>query len=90
MQSFLLGMIAMGAAVVALLFLRFWRSGHDRLFLWFAGAFLLEAANRTAYVLRGARTEDETLYVLLRLLFFVLIIAAIVDKNLSSRGGADR
>ncbi|MFC5571173.1 DUF5985 family protein [Lysobacter yangpyeongensis] len=85
MQSFLLGMIAMASAVAALLFLRFWRSAHDRLFLWFAGAFLLEALNRTFFVLRGARTEDEPIYFLFRLCFFVLIIIAIVEKNLSSR-----
>ena len=29
MQLFLLGMISMGSAVAALLFLRFWRSGHS-------------------------------------------------------------
>ena len=39
MEAFLLGMISMGFAVAALLFLRFWRSTQDRFFLFFAAAF---------------------------------------------------
>lgn len=85
MQLFLLGMISMGSAVVALLFLRFWRSGRDRLFLWFAAAFLLEAANRAVFAWQGARDEATTPYLLARIVFFGLILAGIVDKNLSSR-----
>lgn len=85
MQLFLLGMISMGCAVASLLFLRFWRGSRDRLFLFFAVAFGLEAANRALYAWNGARSEEVTLYFSLRLVAFVLILWAIVDKNLGRR-----
>ena len=85
MQTFMLGMISMGFAVAALFFLRFWRSSRDRLFLFFAVAFALEAANRALYAWNGARTEEVTLYFSLRLVAFVLILWAIVDKNMVGR-----
>ena len=85
MQFFLLGMISMGSAVAALLFLRFWRMGRDRLFLWFAAAFLLEAGNRAAFALQGATNEATTPYLVARIVFFVLILAGIIDKNVAAR-----
>lgn len=83
----MLGMISMGSAVAALLFMRFWRSGRDRLFLWFAAAFALEAANRAAFAWHGARDEAATPYLVARLVFFLLIVAAVIDKNLRARRG---
>ena len=85
MQLFLLGMISMGSAVAALLFLRFWRMGRDRLFLWFAAAFLLEAANRALFAWQGATDEARAPYLIARLVFFALILAGIVGKNLQAR-----
>jgi hypothetical protein len=85
MQLFLLGMICMGSAVAGLLFLRFWRSSHDRLFLWFAAAFFLEAANRAVFAWQGARDEATAPYLIARLVFFLLIFIGIVGKNLRSR-----
>lgn len=85
MQLFMLGMISMGAAVVALLFLRFWRSGRDRLFLWFAAAFALEAINRAAFAWEGARDEAAAPYLLARIVFFVFIMVGVIDKNLRAR-----
>ncbi len=85
MQLFMLGMISMGFAVAALFFLRFWRTSQDRLFLYFAVAFGLEAANRALYAWNGARSEEVTLYFSLRLVAFALILWAIVEKNLGRR-----
>lgn len=85
MQLFLLGMICMGSAVAGLLFLRFWRTSHDRLFLWFASAFFLEAINRAIFASEGARDEATMPYLVARLVFFLLIFIGIVDKNLRSR-----
>ncbi|HEY4559912.1 MAG TPA: DUF5985 family protein [Lysobacter sp.] len=85
MQMFLLGMVSMGSAVAALLFLRFWRSGRDRLFLWFAAAFAVEALNRAFYAWMGAGSEAAPVYLITRLVFFGLIIAGILDKNLVAR-----
>jgi hypothetical protein len=36
MESFIMGTIAMGSAIVAVFFLRFWRDTSDRLFAIFA------------------------------------------------------
>ena len=85
MNQFLLGAIAMGSAVAALLFLRFWRQSHDRLFLYFASSFALEALNRALFAFNGSRSEEATLYYLVRLVAYGLILWAIVEKNLSRR-----
>ena len=82
MQQFLLGTISMGFAVAALLFLRFWRSSHDRLFLFFAASFAIESVNRAVFAWLGGQAAEYQLgYVLARLLSFLLIIVAILDKN---------
>jgi hypothetical protein len=46
MNAMLAGAIAMASIVISLFFFRFWRSTRDRLFLFFAISFLLEALNR--------------------------------------------
>lgn len=74
---FLSGTLAMAYFVVSLFFLRFWRDSHDRLFAFFATAFLILAVQRTIVTLvRG----PEAFY-LMRAIAFLLIIVAIVDKN---------
>jgi hypothetical protein len=86
MPQFLLGAVAMASLVAAAFFWRFWRQTHDRFFLLFAAAFLLEAINRTTLAAIGSVTEEqEPLFYLVRLFSFVLILVAIIDKNL--RGG---
>jgi hypothetical protein len=82
MNLFMLGAIAMGSAVAALLFLRFWLRTGDRLFLYFAASFLLEAINRSLFAYNGAHSEEATVYYLVRLLSYGLILWAIVEKNL--------
>ena len=82
MQLFLLGMISMGCAVAALLFLRFFRSSGDRFFLFFAASFAIEAVNRGVFAWIGPQaSEYQVGYVLARLGAFVLILVAILDKN---------
>jgi hypothetical protein len=86
MIDFLAGAVTLGFAVAAVLFLRFWRRTADRLFLAFAAAFVLLALNQ---VLAAALEfgDERTPYVYsLRVLGFLLILWAIVDKNLSGRG----
>lgn len=78
------GLLVMGYAVAGLFFLRFWRETRDRLFGIFAGAFWLLALQRLLLALaRNPDTEQVWLYGI-RLLAFVLILVAIIDKN---RGG---
>lgn len=85
MDLFLRGAIAMGCAIAALLFFRFWRRSGDRFFVWFGLAFLIEAANRAFFALTSAYNEDATVYVVLRLFAYLMILAAILGKNLPRR-----
>jgi uncharacterized membrane protein HdeD (DUF308 family) len=81
----LLGAIAMGFLVSGLFFLRFWRQGRDRFFLLFALALLVEGANRFALGLTARPSEGAAGIYLVRLLSFLLILVAIIDKNRSAR-----
>lgn len=83
------GAIAMGYAVGALFFLRFWATTRDRLFLAFAGAFLLMSLNQGLPALLQIPREEQSGFYLLRLGAFLLIIAAVVAKNVkgASRAG---
>ena len=74
---FISGLLTAMYAVAALYFLRFWRESADRLFAFFAGAFALLAVQR---ILLLAYPDMVWLY-LIRLIAFLLIIAAIADKN---------
>jgi hypothetical protein len=80
MDQLMMGMIAMASWVAGLFFLRFWRDTRDRLFFIFAIAFWLLGGTRIALAMTTERAEHEYLY-WVRLLAFVLILIAIVDKN---------
>ena len=83
MIEFLSGAVTLGFVIAALFFLRFWRRTADRLFLAFAVAFALLALNQALAQWLGAADERVGYTYLLRVLGFVLILAAIVDKNVS-------
>jgi len=85
MIEFLAGAVTMGFLTAALFFIRFWRKSRDRLFLAFAVAFALFALNQCLALWLGAADERIGYTYLLRVLGFLLIFAAIVDKNLSSK-----
>jgi hypothetical protein len=74
-------MMVAGYLVAALFFLRFHRETRDRLFGAFAIAFAMLAVQRAALALLPLTDRNEILIYGLRLLAFVLILAAIVDKN---------
>ena len=78
-HDFMLGVIAMGFLVAAVFFLRFWRETRDRLFAFFAAAFLLMAVMRP---LLGNGQPDNLAFYLIRLVAYVIIIIGILDKNL--------
>ena len=91
LNRLMLGALVMGCAVAGLFFLRFWRKTRDRLFMIFAVAFWLMGINWLALSFTDPRaTEDAefraALY-LIRLLAFVLILYAILEKNRVSRRG---
>lgn len=81
MRDLVSGGIIMGNLVVALYFLRFWKETADRLFLIFACAFGLLAVQRVSLVVFAGDPDADVYLYAIRLLAFVLIIAAILDKN---------
>jgi len=78
---FLRGALALGAAVAGLVFFRFWKRTRDRFFVFFALAFWLLSINWLALGLLAFPTETRHQVFVLRLVAFVLIIVAVVDKN---------
>lgn len=80
-NSLLLGAIAMAFLVCGLFFLRFWQRGRDRFFLLFALSFFVEGMNRFVLGLCARPSEGAPGIYLVRLLAFLLILAAIIDKN---------
>ena len=82
MIEYLSGAVTLGYLVAALFFARFWKRTRDRLFVAFAIAFVLLALNQALAQWLGAADERVGYTYLLRVLGFVLILAAIVDKNL--------
>lgn len=80
-EGFLLGLIATSSFVACLFFLRFWRDTHDSLFLNFAIAFGIEGVNRTVMMLYTLPNEASPWVYLVRSFAFLLIVAAIVNKN---------
>ncbi|MBA3533300.1 MAG: hypothetical protein H0T73_15375 [Ardenticatenales bacterium] len=81
MYEFITGVIMMGYWVAGLFFLRYWHETRDRLFAFFCAAFWLLAIQRLMLVLTAEIVEDVAYIYLIRLLAFVLILIAIVDKN---------
>jgi hypothetical protein len=85
MNHLLAGAIAMASLIIALFFLRFWRSSRDRFFLYFALSFAIEGLHRVYAVMKDGGGEDSPLHYLIRLLAYGLIIWAILEKNLPRR-----
>jgi len=81
MESALMGAIAMGSAVIALVFLRYWRSTRDRFFIYFALSFGIEAINRAYLAVARATHEETPLIYLIRFIAYALILIAIAEKN---------
>lgn len=78
---FVSGVLAAGYAVAALFFLKFWRQTRDRLFGWFAASFALLMVQRVALAAAVDSNVDPLWYYVIRLLAYVLILVAIVEKN---------
>lgn len=82
---FIAGLLAMGFAVVGVFFLKFWRRTQEGLFGAFAFAFWLMALGQATTALLGAPEERQAVVYLPRLAAFVLILGAILRKNLAGR-----
>lgn len=83
--AFVSGLVAMGYTVAGLFFLRFWMRTRDRFFLIFAGAFWLMALNGAVIVWLHVPKEEQSWVYLLRLAAFLLIIWAVLGKNLGGK-----
>lgn len=81
LSAFLSGAITFGFVVAALFFARFWRRTGDSLFLAFAIAFALLGLNQALLVVTDIPVEERSPLYLIRLAAFLLIIYAILKKN---------
>ena len=88
MNDIISGALVMGYSVAGLYFLRFWTQTRDRLFAFFAVAFWVLAIQRFALALMTPLTagaeehiERQLFFYCVRLLAFLLILVAIIDKN---------
>lgn len=86
MTELLSGFLTAGYALAGLHFLKFRQKTGDRLFLIFAIAFWVLAVQRVSLVLLSDVPEAIVYLYMLRVVAFLLIIGAIVDKNRA--GGA--
>jgi hypothetical protein len=80
-EGFLLGIIVTASLVAAAFFWKFWRQTRDTLFLAFAAAFFIEGVNRLSFLFITAPNEGSPAIYIVRLVAFLLILAAIVRKN---------
>ena len=85
LHPFLYGVLTSAACVAALIFLRFYKLTGDRLFAFFAAAFLGMALNWLALAITDPLSEDRYYVFLLRLAGYAFILVGIVDKNRRSQ-----
>ena len=81
LEGFLLGVIVAASLTAGAFFLKFWRKTHDLLFLGFAAAFIIEGINRTGFLFLEQPNEGTPLAYTIRLFSYLLILAAIIQKN---------
>jgi hypothetical protein len=84
LNLFLWGASAVASWTAGLFFLRFWRETKDRFFALFAAAFWCLTSNWIGLAFTDPPDEARTALYVVRLIAFVLIIAAIIDKNRSA------
>jgi len=83
LADFTAGLIVAADLVAALFFGRFYRDTRDRLFLWFSAGFILLAVQRASLAAADLLPLDPIWYYVIRLVAFLLFLAAIIDKNRS-------
>jgi uncharacterized membrane protein HdeD (DUF308 family) len=80
-DGFLIGVIASASLTAGAFFLKFWRRTRDSFFLAFGASFIIEGLNRTAVLFAEKPNEGSPWTYLVRLLSFLLVLAAILRKN---------
>lgn len=86
MEIFLSGMLTACNWVAATVFLRFWRETRDRLFLYFAVAFVVFGLSRMPRVFQEPGSEWLIYSFIVRFVAYASLLAAIIDKNLQGAG----
>jgi hypothetical protein len=79
--QFLYGGLTTLCILVGFFFLRFWHTQRDPFFLWFMVAFWSIGASWGVHLIYATSEETGANVYVFRLVAFVLIIVAIVDKN---------
>lgn len=80
LDAVLVGVISTCSLVAVLFFLRYWHRTRDFIFLAFAYAFGIQIFDRLALMYWNPADSELWLYVL-RLSGYVVILAAIIRKN---------
>lgn len=83
LRSFICGAMMMTCLAIGMFFFRFWKQTGDRLFMIFGVAFLFLGVERLILALQDTKDETSPSVFLIRLVAFIVIIGAIVDKNRS-------
>ncbi len=81
LEGFLLGVIVTASLTAAAFFLKFWRRTRDPLFLAFAATFMIEGLNRLGFLFVERPNEGSPTIYVVRLIAFLLLVAAIIWKN---------
>jgi uncharacterized membrane protein HdeD (DUF308 family) len=85
LNGFLLGVIVTCSFTAAAFFIKFWRQTRDTLFLAFGASFIIEGLNRTMILFVDEPNLGHPLIYLVRLLSYLLILVAIINKNRAPR-----
>ncbi len=85
MNQFLWGALTTASWIIALFFLRFWRTSRDRLLGGFAAAFAVLGLNWLLLGIFEPSKESQHYLYLVRLAAFVFLLASVVDKNRSTK-----
>lgn len=80
-EVFISGMLVMATFAIGLYFLKFWRLSKDRFFIWFAVAFWVFGLGWIVRAIHPDVSEHGHWAYVPRLLAFLIIIVAILDKN---------
>lgn len=80
-EGFLLGAISTASFAAGMFFLKFWRRTRDLLFLAFGVAFIVEGFDRISPLFLPHPNNVGVWYYVVRILAYLLILAAILKKN---------
>ncbi|HUA86689.1 MAG TPA: DUF5985 family protein [Bryobacteraceae bacterium] len=87
LELFLLGVFAALCLIAALCFFKFWRKTQDALFLIFALSFFIRALNDAGLASLPHPNEGTPWSYFVNIGSSLLIVAAIIGKNLGGKDG---